>query len=417
MKILITQSNFGLGGTETYSVTVAEGLERLGHEVTIYAPEGTDLGRELAARRGLHLVIGEVMPADVDAAIAQDSGTAQLLAGREAAPRMIFVIHGITPFEQPPRGLDPAPTVVVLNDRIGGRAAALAESPPLMRMTQPIDIRRFRPRNPAPARARRVLLLSNSLGASRVKMLEEACRDVGLELVRVGGEGAPRVSVADEIDAADIVVGYGRSVLEGMAMGRPAYVWERGGGDGWVTPENYAAIEADGFSGAATKDVIDGARLREDLAAYRSELGDLSFDLVRLHHSADKHVEALARLLGEGVAPRRQDSAETISLLVRSEKRSAARAEGAERAHGDLLRHLSHVEEHFAACSGASPRRTRSWPPSGRPARRPRRRSPRFSARAPGGSSRRPAKSAPASAAALDRGPESLGSALGVGLA
>jgi hypothetical protein len=349
MKILITQSHFGLGGTETYSVTVAEGLERLGHEVTIYTPEATDLGREMVAGRGLDLVVGELMPTGVDAAIAQDSGTAQLLAARDPAPRMVFVIHGLTPFEMPPRGLEPAPTVIVLNDRIGDRAAALAESPPLVRMTQPIDFQRFRPRSAAPERPRRVLLLSNSLGAGRVRMLEGACEDVGLELVRVGGEGSFRVSVADEIDAADIVVGYGRSVLEGMAMGRPAYVWERGGGDGWVTPENYAAIEADGFSGAATDDVIDGARLREDLAAYRPELGDLCFDLIRFHHSADKHVEALARVLGEGVAPRRQDSAETISLLVRSEKRSAVRAEGAERARGDLIRHLSKVERDFAA--------------------------------------------------------------------
>ena len=38
---------------------------------------------------------------------------------------------------------------------------------------------------------------------------------------------------------ADIVVGYGRSVLEAMAMGRAAYVWDHAGGDGWVTPETY----------------------------------------------------------------------------------------------------------------------------------------------------------------------------------
>ena len=32
----------------------------------------------------------------------------------------------------------------------------------------------------------------------------------------------------------------------------PAYVWDTRGGDGWVTPETYPALEADGFTGAAT---------------------------------------------------------------------------------------------------------------------------------------------------------------------
>ncbi|MFT3863861.1 MAG: hypothetical protein QM729_06280 [Solirubrobacterales bacterium] len=340
MKILITLSNFALGGTESYTTTVAEGLERMGHEVTIFAPEATDLGRRLAASLGLCLVVGELLPEDVDAVIAQDAGTAQMLAGRNPAPRMVFAIHGLASFEQPPRGLDPAPTVIAFNDRIAGRAAGLAERPPVVRMTQPIDIARFRPHSPVGGRPRRLLVLSNSLGPARLRMLQDACDDLGIELARVGGAGAPRISVREEIAAADIVVGYGRSVLEGMAMARPAYVWERGGGDGWVTPENYAALEADGFSGAATDDVIDAGRLREDLAAYRPELGEFGFELVRRHHSREKHVEALGRILGEGTAPSRQDSAETISLLVRSEKRSAGLAESARIAHDALLSHV-----------------------------------------------------------------------------
>jgi hypothetical protein len=39
--------------------------------------------------------------------------------------------------------------------------------------------------------------------------------------------------------AADIVVGYGRSILEAIACG-VAYVHEHSGSDGWVTAENYA---------------------------------------------------------------------------------------------------------------------------------------------------------------------------------
>ncbi len=55
-------------------------------------------------------------------------------------------------------------------------------------------------------------------------------------------------------------------------MGRAAYVWERGGGDGWVTPDSYERLEADGFSGGATDAVIDAERMREDFAAYTPEM-------------------------------------------------------------------------------------------------------------------------------------------------
>lgn len=336
MRVLVTQSYFGLGGTETYSATVAEGLERLGHRVTIHAWDASSQGREVAARRALELSVGELLPAGVDAVLAQDAASAQLLAGRDPAPRQLFTMHGFAPFEHPPRGLDPAPPVVVLNDRTAHRAAALAESPRVVRLRQPIDLAHFRPRTPAPPRPRRLLLLSNGIGAGRLRTLEEACEGLGLELLRVGGP-TPSLAPQEAIAAADIVVGYGRSVLEAMAMGRPAYVWERAGGDGWVTPETYPAFEANGFNGGSPEVVIDGARLREDLAGYRPELGDLGFELVRNNHSAAKHVEVLVGLLSEGVAPRRQEAGETIALLARAEKRAMSRAEGAAHGHGELL--------------------------------------------------------------------------------
>ncbi len=343
MDILIAQSAFGLGGTETYSATVAEGLEALGHTVTIYAPTATDLGREMAAARGLVLRTGEAVPEGADAVLAQDAATAHLLAGRDPAPRQIFTIHGFAPFEHPPRGLDPAPTVVVLNDRTARHAAALAERPPVVRLRQPIDIAKLRPRTPVGRRPRRLLLLSNAVGGGRLRMLEAACEDLGLELLRAGGAAAT-ITPAERITEADIVVGYGRSVLDGMAMGRPAYVWERAGGDGWVTPETYPAFEADGFAGNSDGKAIDGERLREDLAAYDPDLGDLGFELVRHHHSAARHVEELVGLLEGAGTPRRQEAAETISLLVRAERRAVFRAEGAEQTHGALLERIADLE-------------------------------------------------------------------------
>jgi hypothetical protein len=350
MRVLIALARFMLGGTETYSVTVAEQLEQLGHSTTLLAAEASPAGRALAASRSVALSVGE--PAELDAfdvALVQDAASAYMLASRRPDLRQVFVMHGLVAYEHPPAGLDPPPTVVVLNDRIGRHVAALASRPPTVRMRQPIDLERFRPRGGSSRRARRVLLLSNYLNGARLRMLEEACGDLGLELTRIGGAAGQIADPQAEMAAADIVVGYGRSVIESMAMGRAAYVWDRGGGDGWVTPESYAAIEADGFSGAATGAVVDAERLRADLSGYRPELGAHGFDLVRMHHSAAKHTEALISLLDEASAPGGGDSLDTLSRLVRLECRTAVRAERLEAESAHMREELESVREREAA--------------------------------------------------------------------
>ena len=58
------------------------------------------------------------------------------------------------------------------------------------------------------------------------------------------------------LENADIVVGKSRAALDAMACGRAVYLYDMFGGDGWVTPDTYAAMEADQFAGQATDRVI-----------------------------------------------------------------------------------------------------------------------------------------------------------------
>jgi hypothetical protein len=325
MRIAIANSRFLLGGSETYAVTVGEQLERLGHAVELFAGEASVEGKELAVSRGLVLRTGSPEDLaerdDFDALIAQDAGAAYAVASRRQIPQ-VFVIHGLASFEHPPQALTPAPPVVALSDRIADRAAAFAGRPEVMRLRQPIDIWRFKPAGPARERARRVLAFSNYLPPDRLAMLQTACDDLGLELTSMGATSTASVTPQQQIADADIVIGYGRSVLEGMASGRAAYVFDHSGGDGWVTPESYPALEGNGFAGGADPAVVDVARLREDFAAYRPELGTLAYDLVRKHHSAARHAEELVGVLERARPPAADSFNATFGLLVRSEWRA-----------------------------------------------------------------------------------------------
>jgi GT2 family glycosyltransferase len=100
-----------------------------------------------------------------------------------------------------------------------------------------------------------------------------------------------------------VVVGYGRCIVEAMACGRAAYVWDHMGGDGWVTPASYPALEADGFGGRATGLDVDAARLRADLAAYDPEMGVVNRDIAVRAHGPRQHAQALVEILREAGAP------------------------------------------------------------------------------------------------------------------
>jgi hypothetical protein len=93
------------------------------------------------------------------------------------------------------------------------------------------------------------------------------------------------------------VVGYGRSALEGMACGRPVYVHDVAGTYGWVSPDSYPALEAGGFAVARDRMPRDAAGLRDDLDAYRPELGQIGQDLARAYHDARDHVSQLIGLV------------------------------------------------------------------------------------------------------------------------
>jgi hypothetical protein len=119
--------------------------------------------------------------------------------------------------------------------------------------------------------------------------------------------------VVSAIADADIVVGKARAALEGMSCARAVYIFDEFGGDGWVTPENYASLEADNFAGQASAEPCDVAR---DLDDYRPDMGWINRELIRRHHSSRRHVNALVEVL-RGSAPRQPERVTAIGEISR----------------------------------------------------------------------------------------------------
>ena len=326
MKLMLATNHLGLGGSESYLLTVAEQFDRLGHEVVVYTPEPGD-GVQVAQARGIEVVEESGLSGDFDAALVQDSGISYQIADRCPGVPQLFVAHSeMFDLQAPPQLDGVACGVVALNDRVARRMRSFAARVEVMRLRQPIDTEHFRPRGPLPQVARSALLLSNTLHVDRAWAIEAACSEAGIDLEQLGGISGHITDVRAALARAEIVIGYGRSILEAMACGRAAYVYDWNGGDGWVTAESYPAIEADGFAGRSGRMIIEAARLADDLHRYTPSMGSVNHDLVMAHHRANLHAQELLELFDRmAQSPRRPLAPlQEMARLVRLEWRAQA---------------------------------------------------------------------------------------------
>ena len=238
--LLVNQPLPVFGGTETYLLTVANELQRLGHDVGIYAGAGGEQV-EVARRRGFSTVEEERrLPARPQVVISQHAESAYAMALRYPESVRVYVAHSpIFQPQRPPLLSGTCHAIVALNERVKLQCESLAVDTEVVRLRQPVDTARFTDRG-ARGRLRRVLMLGNHFGDRLYRnhrIVAEACEDLGLELDHIGTGGRASTSPEIEIPAADAVVGIGRCVLETMACARAAYVFGNRGGDGWVTGE------------------------------------------------------------------------------------------------------------------------------------------------------------------------------------
>jgi hypothetical protein len=349
MRLVVGVYSFSQpGGTETSVLTVAQALQRLGHEVVVAAEE---LGPMADHADRLAVPIARTpweLPESCDAVLTNDSVITELLAVRYPGTRLVFVNHSaIFDHQLPSLAAGAVSAVVVPSERFAARVRAMPLAVPILRLRQPIDTDRFVPGGDLPRRPRRALVLSNYLRGARRDALVEAWTQEGVEFTFVGAFGESQLDPIAAIQATDIVVGKARAALEGMACGRAVYVFDEFGGDGWVTPEVYAAFEDDGFSGRSSGMPLDRARLRADLAAYDPDMGWLNRELAVTHHAARDHASRLVELLRGGMLREedRPHPAAELSRHARAAWTAERRATNAERQLAEFLERARDAEQ------------------------------------------------------------------------
>jgi hypothetical protein len=337
------------GGAVTYFATVAEHLQRLGHEVIAFTHETGPMADRLE-ERGIDVVGPRGLPPECDAVLAQDAPCSYELAERYPETPQLFVSHGAEfDVEVPPQVPGVVGKAVVLNDRVLRRVQATALDVEVVRLTQPIDFTRFRPVRDLPPRPHRAVLLGNYLAGARREATTRALEEAGIAWRQLGRGAELSHDPALALNEADLVIGYGRSVLEGMSAGCAAYVDEFSA-DGWVTGDTYEAMEGDGFAGTAFERRPEAGRLARELREYDPAMGAVNRELIATRHSPFDHAKRLAELLAD-LAPRppeRRVTAE-MSRLVRLEWEAQLRAAFHERHVHEMQRRAVGAEERAVA--------------------------------------------------------------------
>lgn len=319
MRIVIATDGLSArGGIHSYLDAVLGELVALDHEVHVVAPVFGRPETISGAGAGLHTDFAHV-PRPVDGVIAFFDFSA--LEARAAFPDvpLLQVSHGAWYAQDAPTALVEPCAAIALSDPSLERLeqSVLAEAGvPIVRLTQPADFRTPPPPNVLPDSPAHAVIVAHRLATRREPLLREL-RERGIHAYAAGG-AAYTEDVLDHVLAADIVVGIGRVIVEGMATGRACLVLDEVGGGAWLTPETYPEFEASGFflgpgMGVAPEGLgalIDG---------YRPELGRAARELALAHHTPAAHAARLIALLRAAGPPR--TTFDPVALLAEAARR------------------------------------------------------------------------------------------------
>lgn len=328
MKILLGNNTLSLlAGSETWTETMAIALKKLGHEVSAYSPE---LGIIAAKMEGKGIkCMKEVGPDNqvkpfnfvlekgqekYDVIICNHFEITRTL--RKAFPDtpIIATVHGILHKNEQTGEIWPEHPV--LEEGVVNQYVAVSEEVQDKLKTDynidsviirnPIDLERFMPDEGLTVweKPKTILINTNYFGTN--DDITQVIKDVALHyearLMGIGFNFTPTYEVEGVLKSADIVVGMGRGLLEGMVMGRLAICHGRWGSEGVITPDNYDRIKEQNFSGRGSQGkYMTKEELIEQIDNhYQIETLDKMRDIIAENHGsevvANKYLELAKKL-------------------------------------------------------------------------------------------------------------------------
>ncbi|MCA1613834.1 MAG: hypothetical protein LC800_06730 [Acidobacteria bacterium] len=274
LRVLITNHSLAArAGTQLFVLELAAGLKRRGHTPAVYSPELGPLAREIEGA-GVRVTddLGALdTPPDIIHGQHHTETVAALLRYGDAPA--LFYCHGARTWpEAPPtphpRLLRYAAVDEPCRERLVGEHGVPGRLVSVI--LNSVDLSKFKPRGPLPARPRRALVFSNNAAeATYVGEVRAACARAGLEL-DVAGLGAGRATVEPErlLPRYDLVFAKARCALEALAVGAAVILCDEGGAGPLVTAAELEALRRLNFGARTLTHKVSAAALAREMGRY-----------------------------------------------------------------------------------------------------------------------------------------------------
>jgi hypothetical protein len=240
LTVLIANATLAtLTGTETYVRDLGLGLLRRGHRPIVYAPDLGPIAEEL--RRATIPVVDNLnavatTPDVIHGNHNTETITALLHFGKVPA---VFYCHSWTDWISAPPSHPRILTYVAVDDTCRDRLVlenGIRKERVRVRL-HGVDLDRFKPREPLPAKPKRALVFSNTASpATHLKAVRDACRRNGIDVDVAGSAMNATVAQPESLlGNYDLVFAKARCALEALAVGTAVILCDSAGSGPLVT--------------------------------------------------------------------------------------------------------------------------------------------------------------------------------------
>lgn len=282
LKILCTNNHLKhMGGSETFTYTLAKELERQSHSVDVFT-----LSKGVVSEK-LNTV--DELKDEYDIMFINHNSCLEHILKKKIKGFKILTCHGIQPqLEQPIPGAD---SYVVVAEEIQEHLKNRGFNSTVIR--NGVDCKRFFPIRKINAECKSVLSMCH--GEEAKNNISEACKKLGISFNFTGTTLEGRTFEIEKlIFEADLVFGFGRSTYESMACGRNVISydskWAGLTGDGIITPNNVQLLQKKSFGGRTFNFKFTVDELVEEIKKYKQEYGDFNRQYALENFNIEKQV-------------------------------------------------------------------------------------------------------------------------------
>lgn len=327
LKILVANATLALlAGSETHTLTLAKQLKRMGHEIFGFSPELGIIAEEMkkdnipcynnisvSGVKPFSFILEEKPQHDYDIIIANHNKIVEYLRNQFPRTPIISTIHGIIHksdneiYPEHPALHSGVNQFISVSEEVQQKLRQDYNIDSLI-IRNFIDLNYFKTKKRFSPKIKQILINTNynTKDDEEIKIFKEVANHYGAKLAAVGMNFIISTDMQKAIEDSDIVVGMGRSVLEGMAMGKIGFVHGRWGSAGIAHAGNIEEMRTCNFSGRNSKGLMVKEEIIDNIDKhYNLKNSHWSREYISNEHNAvfaaESYVHIARELLGQNI--------------------------------------------------------------------------------------------------------------------